>query len=166
MAFALFAFVLAAASAAQAPAPAQFGWFGELAGSCWQGDHPGGAMRDRQCYSTQFGRFLRGTIELSAQQAEGAGAHKGDSVFAWDPARERLLFYFWGSDGQHGVSEGYYEGGDLVFPAAPASAGQAPGRRTVWRRIDEDSYRVTVQTAADGNWSDRLQVVYRRVPDS
>ena len=143
--------------------PAGFGWFGALAGACWQGDHPGGRLRDRQCYSTQFGRFMRGTIALSRPNAApAASAHGGDSVFAWDEARQRLTFYFWGSDGRHGVSEGWYEGELLVFPQAPESAGQAAGRRTVWRRLDADHFRVSVQTREGIDWAERLAVTYER----
>lgn len=151
------------ATAAPARPHTGFGWFADLAGSCWQGDHPGGIMRDRQCYSAQFGRFMRGTIHLTRpRHGPGAPAHHGDSVFAWDAARQRILFYFWGSDGRHGVSEGHYEGDSLVFPQPPASGGQAPGRRTIWRRLDADHFTVTVQLRSDAAWTDRFTVTYTR----
>jgi hypothetical protein len=160
------ALILLAAAAQSGPStaatqPAGFGWFGALAGSCWQGNHPGGRMRDRQCYSTQFGRFMRGTIALGPPGAD-TPVHRGDSIFAWDGERQRLIFYFWGSDGRHGVSEGLYDGDLLVFPQAPESAGQAPGRRTVWRRLDADHFRVSVQTREGSDWAERLAVTYAR----
>jgi len=151
-----------AAAATPAAAPAGFGWFGALAGSCWQGDHPGGRMRDRQCYSIQFGQFMRGTITLTRPGPLAPSARQGDSVFAWDTARNRMIFYFWSSDGRHGISEGYYDGDALVFPLAPASAGQAPGRRTVWRRLDADRFRVSVQTSTDAAWAEHFAVTYER----
>ncbi|HYD13105.1 MAG TPA: hypothetical protein VEC11_09680 [Allosphingosinicella sp.] len=143
--------------------PAEFGWFRELAGACWQGDHPGSIMRDRQCYSAQFGRFMRGTIRITRpRDGQSAPAHHGDSVFAWDAGRQRLIFYFWGSDGQHGVSEGYYEGDALIFEQPPTSGGQPVGRRTIWRRVDADHFRVTVQMRSHAIWTDRFTVTYER----
>ena len=160
----ILAIALAAVpTAAQIQVPAEFGWFGQLAGACWRGEHPGGRLRDEQCYSGQFGRFMRGTIALTpAGRGRDGPSHEGDSVFAWDSEQRRILFYFWGSDGRHGVSHGFFEGDDLVFPSAPESAGQAAGRRTVWRRIDAESYRVSVQTQVDGRWTDQMQVIYRK----
>lgn len=148
--------------AAAQPAPARFGWFGDLAGSCWQGLHPGGQRLDRQCYSTQYGRFMRGTIALTRPNSPDAPAHHGDSVFAADPEGRHIIFYFWGSDGQHGASEGEYEGELLVFADPPTSGGQAPGRRTVWRRLDADHFRVSVQTRDGEAWTERFAVTYER----
>ena len=73
-----------------------------------------------------------------------------------------MTFYFWGSDGQHGVSTGHYEGELLVFPQAPTSGGQEAGRRTVWRRLDADHFRVSVQTRDGETWAERFAVTYER----
>ena len=47
---------------AASPPPAHplagFGWFAELGGACWQGDHPGGRTSDTQCYLAQFERLM------------------------------------------------------------------------------------------------------------
>jgi hypothetical protein len=68
LAIAALAF-LPALSPAQAPAadPLAFlGWMKDLAGACWEGRDAQGRLTDRQCYELQFGRFLRGTIEIGA----------------------------------------------------------------------------------------------------
>jgi len=42
---------------------ASFGWFAELAGSCWKGSRAEGRS-DVQCYQKQFNRFIRGSIKF------------------------------------------------------------------------------------------------------
>lgn len=143
--------------------PGGFGWFGSLAGSCWSGRFPDGKTTHRQCYSTQFGRFLRGTAALSTEK-EGRPqvAFEGDSVFAWNDERKAIDYYVWGSDGSHRQLEAKYEGDELMFPV-PARAD--PGKvafRSAWRRIDGDTFEVRRQRPADGGWNTELTVVYRR----
>lgn len=59
----------AASGGAQVPATlAPFGWFAELAGACWTGRFPDGKTVHTQCYTTQFGRFLRGTATLAVDK--------------------------------------------------------------------------------------------------
>jgi hypothetical protein len=41
---------------------AGFGWFAELAGSCWKGEHPDGKTSDTQCSLAQYERLRRGSI--------------------------------------------------------------------------------------------------------
>lgn len=162
LAAALLTLLAQSGTAAAAPTLEGFGWFRDLAGSCWQGMHPGGERQDRQCYSAQYGRFIRGTIALTRPASPGTPAHHGDSVFAWDSRDRSITFYFWGSDGQHGENHGHYDGDLLIFPDAPTSGGQLPGRRTVWRRLDADHFRVSVQMRDGTTWTERFAVTYAR----
>ena len=144
---------LAATSPPADPLPAgAFGWIGELAGSCWTGVHPDGATRDTQCYSSQYGRFLRGTIEIAAAAAAGGPSerppYRGDSVFTWDPERSELTFIYWGSRGNHGRSTGRIEDERIVFDMAPSTDPDAPPRRAVWTRVGPDSCRCLYSAAA------------------
>ena len=67
---------------------------GGLAGHCWSAVYPDGP-RDTQCYSTQFGRFLRGTIEIvPAPAATARPPYRGDSIFIWNGKRSEIAFHF------------------------------------------------------------------------
>ena len=58
---------LPAAGRAQMAAPdslAPFGWLRDLTGACWRGQAADGEATDTQCYDTQYGHFLRGTIAM------------------------------------------------------------------------------------------------------
>ena len=152
----------AAAPVAAALPPGQFGWLADLAGSCWQGTWPDGKTRDTQCYSTQYGRYLRGTIEIRSS-APGAPAHRGDSMFAWDAKTQRMQFHYWSSEGNSGISSGSLaSNSDIVFADPPSIDAAKPERRSVWHRLSSDRYQVTVQERAGDGWRDRLAVVYDR----
>jgi hypothetical protein len=155
----------AAASAADtvtaAPSHAGFGWFASLAGSCWRGEYPGGGG-DIQCYEWQYGRYLRGTIEIDAKGKDGATVKlAGDSVYDWDGKAGRIRYSNWADAGslQHG--EAYYEGELLRFPVVK-SADEEPRARTTWRRIDADTFEVTRERLDGGAWAAEIRVTYRR----
>jgi hypothetical protein len=80
--------LVAVASPAQTPGDplAPFGWFKDLAGSCWSGSNEDGKTLDTQCYSVQFGRFLRGTINLSGRHGNQPANpdSPGATRFVWN----------------------------------------------------------------------------------
>ena len=151
---------------AQAPptndAPAGFGWFAELAGSCWRGEHPGNVGSDTQCYTLQYGRVIRGTIEVTSRGPGGAESFRGDSAFAAEPARKRVVYSQWGSDGVLGSGEFAFEGESLVFVNRPPDGAPATVR-SVWRRTGADGYKVTRERKDDTGWKPVFDVEYRRV---
>jgi hypothetical protein len=158
--------LLAAAAGATEPAPApvqdaRFGWFAMLAGSCWHGEYPDGG-RDTQCYEWQYGRYLRGTIEIAAKGKDGAPLKlEGDSVFDWDGNTGRIRYSNWADAGslQHG--EAYYEGELLRFSIVK-SRDEEPRARTTWRRIDADSFEVRRERRDGDAWVAEVTVTYRR----
>ena len=157
------AFLLPALAWAQAPAEdplAWLGWMKDLAGSCWQGTDASGKPIDRQCYELQFGRFLRGTIEMGA--AEGRPpAFRGDSLFHRDRATGRLAIVMWGSNGTVNPGEAVIEGEAIRFPQ-PRAEGR-PEVRTSWTRLGPDAYRVARERREGEAWKEILAVDYRRV---
>jgi len=147
---------------AEAREATPFGWLADLAGACWVGSDAEGQTTDRQCYALQFGRFLRGTIAIESGSATGKRALDGDSVFAWDAARQRIVYTYWASTGHHGRSEAHFDGERLVFP--PADEGE-PGRprfRSIWTRTGEATFEVVREREVDGAWQEAMRVVYRR----
>jgi hypothetical protein len=137
----------------------QFGWFADLAGSCWRGVRQDGRAADEQCYQAQFNRFLRGRIRMP--QGERGGG-EGDSVFAFDANANVIIYTQWASNGSFGFGEASLEGDELVFHNRLPDGSEAPAR-SVWRRVDADSYRVSRQRRAEGDWKEESSVTYSRV---
>lgn len=141
-----------------------FGWFASLVGSCWVGKFPDGRTRHTQCYTSQFDRYLRGTAVLSTEQGGVAkDQFSGDSLFALDESSGRIVYYIWGSNGSHGRHEAHYSGDELVFPIARKDDPAVTGYRSVWRRIDAETFEVRRETPDGDGWDTELTVVYRKV---
>jgi hypothetical protein len=161
----LFAAVLAAPVLALAQASAAdpleyLGWMKDLAGACWQGTDATGRMTDRQCYEVQFGRFLRGTIEIGAIDNKPPG-FRGDSLFHRDPRTGRIAIVLWASNGLVSLSEAVVEGGAIRF-VQPKVEGR-PEVRTSWTRQGPDAFSV-VREQRDGEaWKATMTVAYRKV---
>ncbi len=153
--FLALALVATALHAAEPPV-AGLGWLRDLAGHCWRGEQADGTPADTQCYELQFGRHLRGTIEIPGAAGE-APKLRGDSVWSWDPAKQRITVVTWSSSAPIGVIEAAMDG-DLVRFAF------GPNARSWWQRTGPDSYTV-VRERRDGDaWREERRVSYRRAP--
>ena len=145
-------------AAAGADSIASFGWFAELAGSCWKSVRAEG-RGDVQCYTAQYNRFMRATIKFyQGDKLTG----EGDSVFAFDPNANLIVYSQWVSNGSLGFGQATLENGELVFqnssPEGPAST------RSVWRKADADSFKVSRQRRGqDGAWKEEQAITYTRV---
>lgn len=144
-------FALLVASSTNDPL-AEMGWFRDLVGSCWTGTYAGGAISDTQCYDLQYGRFMRGTIEVVQKDRPHS---RGDSVFAWNAKEKRIDYWFWADNGHYGSSEAFVEGNAIRF--------QSKDTRRIWTRIDADSFRVVQEKQEGTAWKAVLTVVYTRV---
>ena len=147
---------------AQAPADplASFGWLRQLAGSCWRVEYANSRTADKQCYEWQYGRFLRGTIEITGVQGDGTPMDlRGDSVWAWDVARNRLQLATWASNGTITTGEAVFEG-DLL--RVTMGRGETTNLRTTWQRLDNDAYLVRRERREGETWREVLVVRYAR----
>ncbi|HYC36784.1 MAG TPA: hypothetical protein VEC19_10200 [Usitatibacter sp.] len=153
---------LAVFAQATDPNLANFGWFAELRGACWRGEHPDRKTTDTQCYSTQYDRLLRGTIKVTIEREGGVpNSFEGDSVYAFDPARKVVVFTQWGSNGSYGTGQMVVEGQALRFTNRLPD-GSESRTRSVWRRVDADTYRVTRERREGDGWKASFEVEYRR----
>lgn len=142
-----------------APDPlAYLGWLKDLAGACWQGTGTDGRETDRQCYEIQYGRFLRGTIEMAGP---GGGKFAGDSLYHRDAKAGRIAVVTWASNGVVATAEAVVEGALIVFPA-PKVEGRAE-RRFVWSRRGDDAFSVAREVREGEAWKVVQRVDYRRV---
>ena len=138
----------------------RFGSFGTLAGSCWKAEHADGKTSDTQCFETQYGRFIRGTIKVY----EGAPLLvESDSVFAVDAKSGQIVFTQWAANGNYGSGVITVENASvLTFEPQPV-AGPRGEVRYRWIKTSADSFRAIRQRLNGGNWNEENSVVYKRV---
>ena len=157
-----------AAAPKNVPAPPipDFGWFGELAGGCWTTVMPDKKSEHTQCYTRQFDRFIRGAATLLvARDGKMRAVFAGDSVFALDATTKRIPYYIWGSDGNHRQLEATYVGDELHFPIPSKDDPAKVAFRSVWKRVDKDSFEVRRERpVGEDKWKEELKVVYKRLP--
>lgn len=155
----LFVCLLALAMGQQARAQdgtrGELGWLRDLAGHCWRGTQADGAPADTQCYELQFGRHLRGTIELPGAAGEAAKL-RGDSVWSWDAARQKITVVAWANVGALGVNEATFDGELVRFAFGP-------NMRSYWQRTGPDSFVVVREVRDAQGWREDRRVNYQRV---
>jgi hypothetical protein len=138
-----------------------FGWFAELAGSCWSGTRADGVTVDTQCYLPQYDRLVRGTIKTVAK---GQTLFEGDAVFARHPSEARKIIYTqWGSGGAYATGEMVVEADTLTFHSRDPG-GEPWANRHVWRRTGPDGFRVTRERKEESKWVEVLTQEYKRIP--
>jgi len=140
----------------------RFTWLRELAGSCWRGTTAEGTPADTQCYSIQYGQFLRATSRMQAPRGTKVVELEGDSVLAWDPRTGNLEIFSWSSDGSFRKGEATLYRGVYRFQDRTAD-GSPPVRRAIWRRQGPDAYEVTLERREGDRWVDVKVVEYGRV---
>jgi hypothetical protein len=148
------------AAAAEAPGnplqPLDF-----LVGSCWAGDFPKGMGRDTHCFAPVYGgKFVRDTHVLRGKGPDYAG----ESVYAWDPKQQHIVFWYWSSDGD--IDQGKVEplADGLNFPERHLTQPQDLIMRTHWHRIDADRYEAINERKAGDVWQTEWKIEYKRVP--
>ena len=143
--------------------PSGFGWFGSLVGMCWVGQFPDGRTEHTQCYTAQFGKFVRGTASLASVKDGGRQViFEGDSLFVLDEASKQIVYYIWGSDGTHRQLHAQYLGDELHFPVPSRTDPSQVSHRSVWRRIDASTFEVRRERPKAGQWTTELTVTYRK----
>jgi hypothetical protein len=164
--------LLASTALAELPKPLQrgdpvdpltrFTWLRELAGSCWRGASAEGTPADTQCYSIQYGQFVRATTTSKVPRGARVVDLEVDSVLAWDPRTGNLEIFSWSSDGSFRRSEATLFKGVYRFQDRTAD-GSPPVRRTIWRRQGPDGFAVTLERRDGDRWVEVKVVEYQRV---
>jgi hypothetical protein len=140
---------------------AGFGWFAELAGSCWSGTRSDRVTLDTQCYLPQYQRLMRGSFKA---EVAGNVVFEGDAVFALDPEGSgKVVYTQWGTDGGYATGEMKVDGDTLVFHSRNVDGSEWLVRH-VWRRTGPDGYRVTRERKEDAKWVEAFTVEYKRIP--
>ena len=157
---ALAAVLLAPASSrttTQAPAP-DFTPIAFLAGHCWTGTFPDGKATDEHCFEWVFGgKFLRDRHVVR----NGEGPYQGETIYGWDPARQRIAYWYFNSEGQ--VVTGTVEPttGGITFPSRLETPKGPVNMKADWTLLD-GGYRATESQQVGGTWKALWTVEYRR----
>jgi len=139
----------------------KFGMLNRLVGSCWQGSY--GKTQDKQCYSSQFGQFLRGTIDVQMTAEDGSRrGYQGDSLFSWNAKQNCIDWFYWSDIGATGAVQATIDGDTVTFLDPPSLKTPELRTKSVWRMLDADRYEVVRFQGKDAEWKETLRVVYQR----
>ena len=132
-----------------------------LVGNCWAGDFPNAMGKDTHCFEAMYGgKFIRDKHVLHGK----GGDYLGESIYAWDPKPQHIVFWYWSSDGDmdSGPVEPVADG--LNFPERHLTQPQDLTMRTHWRRIGDDRYEaLNERKSGDGAWQTEWKIEYVRV---
>ncbi len=72
--------------------------FDPLVGQVWVASFPNGGMTDEQEFEWVFGgKFLRNVHRV--KNAEGDVVYEGETIYAWDPKAEAIVWWYWNATG-------------------------------------------------------------------
>jgi hypothetical protein len=80
-----------------------------------------------------------------------------------DAKAKRIDYTFWANDGTYGTATAYFEGDSIIHVSARPPGSKAAEMRSVWRRIDADTFEVTREKKHGEAWEPVFSVTYRRV---
>ncbi|HZX91089.1 MAG TPA: hypothetical protein VFE67_10625 [Rudaea sp.] len=132
-----------------------------LVGHCWAGDLPREMGRDTHCFEAMYGsHFIRDKHVVHGKNPD----YLGETVYAFDPKQQHIVFWYWSSDGDmdSGSVEPVADG--LNFPERHLTQPKDLTMRTHWKRIGEDRYEaLNERRTGDGPWQVEWKVEYVRV---
>ena len=150
-----------AVSAAEVPA-SHYAPLAYLAGSCWQGDLPGGKDVDTHCFGWVYGeKFLRDEHKV---HGPGHQDYLGETIYFWDAAGHRLQYLYIESAGGSSLGTVEAAGHTLVFPdSSYQEAGQTRVYRSRWQQNGADAYDVITEFKSKDAWVPGFSAHMKRI---
>jgi hypothetical protein len=130
-----------------------------LVGSCWTGTFPGGTSTDTHCFEAVFGgMFVRDRHVVRG----GKQPYEGETLYAWDPAKQKVTYTYWASDGA--ISTGTMEARGDTLRFSESYAGNTGGLtlQNVWTVTGSDAFDIVVSQRKDGAWREMWRMAMRR----
>ena len=134
---------------------------GSLVGKVWVGEFPGGNMTDEQRFEWIFEKkFLRNTHRVI--DAEGKVTYEGETIFAWHPAGQTLVWWYFNATGGFITgtiteSEAGWEFEGINHSPPP----QPPRVRGLWKIVSEDEWQSTQYFYDSGEWKETFTITFR-----
>jgi len=132
-----------------------------LVGTAWVATLPTGGLIDEQRFEWVYGgRFLRN--EHWVRNAAGEVVYEGETIYAWDPLSEQIVWWYWNTTGGYVTGTMAASQGALVFEGENhAPSGQTPRVRGALRNISSTSWESVAYLDRDGEWIERWTIQYR-----
>lgn len=147
---------------AEDPSPiAQLQPFATLVGTTWLGTFPDGNAVDEQEFEWVFGgRFLRNVHRV--RTADGQVVYEGETIYAWNPKEETIVWWYWNTTGGHIVGtmketdEGWlFEGENHAPPPQPEKV------RGMFRLTSEKEWQSVQYFPSGDGWKERFTITFR-----
>jgi hypothetical protein len=153
---------LSAQAQAQARAPALNPRLEPLSfvlGSCWRGRF-GDGRTDTHCFTPIYG----GAFVRDRHVVEGnAQAYRGETLYRWDSAAERIRYDYYASDGAHSAGAAEATATGVAFEDVYRdAAGEAGDLRVSWTRDGSDAYLVRARLRQGVGWRELFQIKMTR----
>lgn len=129
-----------------------------LEGKCWSGNFPDGVKSDEHCFEWIYGgKFLRDRHVVTG----GGPDYLGETIYAWDPEKKAVVYWYFNSDGGFSTGSLRVEGDALVFPNERfVNEGVETFYRSVWRRTGDDRYLAITETQQGDAWVEAWRIEY------
>ncbi len=125
---------------------------------CWIGTFPDGATTDQHCYGWEYGdKFI-----WDRHVVRGSGPdYRGQTIYAWDPDQQQIVFWYWTNQGTFSTGEALIEGDVIVFPETHVGDEGITELRSELHREGEDAYRMAQRQKKPGaDWEDLWTITY------
>jgi len=135
--------------------------FAPLVGPVWVGQFPDGKAVDEQEFEWVYGgRFLRNVHRVKTP--DGTVVYEGETIYAWDPKNETVVWWYWNSTGGHIVGTLEKAGDEWSFKgtnhAPPPQPEEVRGRL---RLISDSEWQSVQYFPSDDGWKERFTMTFR-----
>ena len=134
-----------------------------LVGHCWAGDLPREMGRDTHCFEAMYGsHFIRDKHVVHGKNPD----YLGETIYAFDPKQQRIVFSYWSSDGDMDSGSVEPVANGLNFPERHPTKPKDLIMRTRWKRVGVDHYEaLNERKTGDGPWQAEWKVEYARIEE-
>jgi hypothetical protein len=139
--------------------PKEFKWFADLAGHCWTGTSPQDQIRERRCFASEFGWFIRENATRGLA-IPGTPNLQWESLYRVDIAAGAIAHQQWNNGGDVGQDQARYEGDALIFLPLPTTADVEPRFRARWTKLSDTSFRIASERRDGTTWTEINSMTY------
>ena len=133
----------------QSPANPDFGTLGSLVGQCWVGTFPDQKQTDEHCFEWVFnGKFIRDRHKVR----NGKAPYEGETLYGWNNKAQRVVFWYWNSEGDILQGTVEHKADTLVFPTQYESKDGPVELRAIWSHIGAGGYQAEESQRVGNQW--------------
>ena len=135
--------------------------FAQLVGTTWVGEFPDGKALDEQEFEWVFGgRFLRNVHRVKT--LDGTVVYEGETIYAWDPKRESIVWWYWNTTGGHIVGTMASTDAGWLFEGENHAPPPQPERvRGMFRLTSDREWQSVQYFPSDDGWKERFTITFR-----